>query len=93
MPSAEHERRVLRLHRPEAGDGLIESVVRAVERLRALDLRKPPGTAESIDWARCIASLGGTAVDESTFDATAGAVVKHADDVAVVGAHRAELLA
>ena len=92
-PSAEHERRVLRLHLPEAGDALLDSVVRAVERLRALDLRKRPGTAETIDWAKCIASLGGTVVDDATFDATVGAVVKHADDVATIAEHRSELLA
>jgi MoxR-like ATPase len=92
-PTPEHERRVLRLHLPGAGDELLDSVVRAVERLRALDLRKRPGTAETIDWAKCIASLGGTAVDAATFDATIGAVVKHADDVATVAEHRAELLA
>jgi MoxR-like ATPase len=91
-PSAEHERRVLRLHLPDAGDELLDSVVRAVERLRALDLRKKPGTAETIDWAKCIASLGGIAVDDATFDATIGAVVKHADDVATVAEHRAALL-
>jgi len=68
-------------------------IVRAVERLRALDLRKRPGTAETIDWAKCIAALGSAVLDDATFDATAGAVIKHADDVATVAEHRAELLA
>jgi MoxR-like ATPase len=93
VPDPERERRILRMHLPAADDALIDSVVRAVERLRALDLRKRPGTAEAIDWAKSIASLGGTAVDAATFDLTAGAVVKHADDIATVAAHRAELLA
>ncbi|HEY5349033.1 MAG TPA: MoxR family ATPase [Candidatus Lustribacter sp.] len=92
-PNPEHERRILRLHLPAASDALIDSVVLAVERLRALDLRKRPGTAESIDWAKCIASLGGSAVDEATFDATIGAVVKHADDIATVAEHRSDLVA
>jgi len=92
-PSAEHERRVLRLHLPDAADDLLDSIVRAVERLRALDLRKRPGTAETIDWAKCIAALGSAVLDDATFDATAGAVIKHADDVATVAEHRAELLA
>jgi MoxR-like ATPase len=93
VPDAERERRILRLHLPAADDALIDSVARAVERLRALDLRKRPGTAEAIDWAKSIASLGGTAVDAATFDLTAGAVIKHADDIATVAAYRAELLA
>jgi MoxR-like ATPase len=92
-PNAERERRILRLHLPAAGDALIDSVARAVERLRALDLRKRPGTAEAIDWAKCIAALGGGAVDDATFDLTLGAVIKHADDIATVSAHRAGLLA
>jgi MoxR-like ATPase len=92
-PTAEHERRVLRVHLPDAGDALLDSVVSAVERLRGLDLRKRPGTAETIDWARCLAALGSPVLDGATFDATAGAVIKHADDVATVAEHRAELLA
>jgi MoxR-like ATPase len=92
-PSAEHERRVLRLHLPAAGDALLDSVLRVVERLRALDLRKRPGTAEAIDWAKCIAALGALEIDDAVFDATAGAVLKHADDVATVAEHRDELLA
>jgi hypothetical protein len=83
----------LRLHLPAAGDALIDSVARAVAALRALDLRKRPGTAEAIDWAKCIAALGGERVDEATFDLTLGAIVKHADDIATVAAHRAGLLA
>jgi MoxR-like ATPase len=93
VPDTERERRILRMHLPAADDALIDSVVRAVERLRALDLRKRPGTAEAIDWAKSIASLGGAEVDATTFDLTAGAVIKHADDIATVAAHRAELLA
>ncbi len=83
----------MRLHLPAAPDALLDAVVRAIERLRALDLRKRPGTAEAIDWAKCIASLGATALDAHIFDATLGAVVKHADDVATVAEHRLELLA
>jgi MoxR-like ATPase len=93
MPSTEQERRILRVHLPAASDALIDSVARTVERLRALDLRKRPGTAEAIDWAKCIAAIGGDAVDDATFDVTAGAVVKHADDVATVAERRAELIA
>jgi MoxR-like ATPase len=93
VPDAERERRILRLHLPAAGDALIDSVARAVAALRALDLRKRPGTAEAIDWAKCIAELGSERVDEATFDLTLGAVIKHADDLATVAVHRAGLLA
>lgn len=92
VPDAERERRILRLHLPGADATLIDSVTRAVERLRALDLRKQPGTAEAIDWAKCIAGLGASAVNEATFDLTIGAVIKHADDRAIVMANRAGLL-
>ncbi len=83
----------MRLHLPEAGETLIDAIVRITERLRTLELRKRPGTAESIDWAKCVASLGADSIDGAIFDATLGAVIKHADDVATVAEHRAELLA
>ncbi len=93
VPGVEQERRILRIHLPAADDALLTSVASAVERLRALDLRKRPGTAESIDWAKCLAALGARAVDATTFDLTAGAVIKHADDVATVEANRGTLFA
>jgi hypothetical protein len=61
-------------------------VVAAVNRLRELDLAKPPGVAETIDWARTLDLLGGagsTELDAQLAEDTLGAVVKERDDLDV----------
>lgn len=93
IAGAEHERRVLRLRLPAVSQTVIDDVVAAVAQLRALDLQKAPGTAEAIDWARSLDALGADRLDESTFDVTIGAVVKHADDIERVEAQRSRVLA
>jgi hypothetical protein len=55
-----------------------------VHRLRRLDLAKPPGVAETIDWARMLDFLGETELDPSTAEDTLGAVVKDRDDLELV---------
>jgi MoxR-like ATPase len=92
-PTIEQERTILRLRAPDVDENLRDSVARAVARLRALELRKRPGTAEGIDWARSLAALGAASLDAAAFDLTIGSVVKHADDLETVRARRAELIA
>jgi len=77
---------IIRRRVPAAGDYLSAQVARAVARLRGLDLTKPPGVAEAINWASAVRTLGLEALDERSADATLGAVVKHADDHDVVRA-------
>jgi MoxR-like ATPase len=93
VPTIEQERTILRLRAPEVDEALRDAVARAVARLRALELRKRPGTAEGIDWARSLAALGAASLDAAAFDLTIGSVVKHADDLETVRARRAELIA
>ena len=62
-------------------------MVAAVNRLRALDLAKPPGVAETIDWVRTLEVLGETDLDARAVDDTIGAVVKERDDLEVVRAN------
>jgi MoxR-like ATPase len=60
---------------------LADQVVRVVQQLRARDdLLKPPGVAETLDWARALERLGATELDLATASATLGAVVKYRDD-------------
>src|SRR5437588_829560 len=59
-------------------------VVAAVHRLRQLDLAKPPGVAETIDWARTLDFLGETDLNPGNARDTLGAVVKDRDDLEVV---------
>jgi hypothetical protein len=66
---------------PEA---LARKVVAAVNRLRELDLAKPPGVAEAIDWARTLDFLGCTDLNPEVAGDTLGAVVKERDDTELV---------
>ena len=59
-------------------------VAAAVEALRELHLYKPPGVAETIDWAHALAALGVTELDERTVAATLGTVLKYREDQARV---------
>jgi MoxR-like ATPase len=63
---------------------LTRKVVAAVNRLRELDLAKPPGVAETIDWVRTLDFLGETDLSAQVVEDTLGAVVKERDDLDVV---------
>ena len=80
-PDAARELEILRLRAPELTLALAEQVVGFVQRLRAADLFKLPGVAETIDWARALVALDRTALDAGTVDATLGVLLKYQDDV------------
>jgi MoxR-like ATPase len=79
-PSFEREVEIVRLRVPEVEDTLARQVAAAVERLRAMDLYKPPGVAETIDWAEALVALGTRVLDESLVQATIGSVLKYRED-------------
>jgi MoxR-like ATPase len=79
-PDFEREVAIVRLRAPDAGEGLARQVAGAVERLRELQLYKPPGVAETIDWALALATLGRTTLDEATIEVTLGTVLKYRED-------------
>jgi uncharacterized protein with von Willebrand factor type A (vWA) domain len=70
----------VRLRCPGATVDLARQVAAVVERLRDMNLYKPPGIAETIDWATSLAALGVAKIDESVVDATLGAVLKYRED-------------
>jgi hypothetical protein len=72
----------VRLRAPEASERLARQVAAAVDALRALDLYKPPGVAETIDWARALAELGEQELVESDVEHTLGWVLKYPEDIA-----------
>ena len=90
-PSAERELEIVALREPQVAAELARKVVAAVHRLRELDLAKPPGVAETIDWARTLDFLGATDLDESTADVTQGAVIKERDDLDFVRENLSEI--
>jgi MoxR-like ATPase len=79
-PDFEREVAIVELRAPQAGPRLARQVAGAVEALRAMGLYKPPGVAETIDWAAAVAALGRAELDERTVDMTLGTVLKYQED-------------
>lgn len=80
-PGLEREVAIVRSRAPEVSEVLARQVVAVVQQLRDRDdLMKPPGVAETLDWARALEHLGTTQLDLGTAAATLGALVKYRDD-------------
>ena len=86
-PMPEREVEIVLVRAPGVAEALARKVVAAVNRLRALELAKPPGVAETIDWVRTLEVLGESDLDARTVDDTLGAVVKERDDLELVRAN------
>ena len=86
-PGFEREVAIVRLRAPQVAEPLARQVAAAVATMRDLELFKPPGVAESIDWAAAIAALGRSTLDEKTVEATLGAVLKYREDADRVHQH------
>ena len=86
-PDFERELAIVRRKAPEASEALAREVAAATEVLRDLELVKPPGVAETIDWAAALARLGASHLDEDVVLATLGVVLKYREDQARVRAH------
>jgi MoxR-like ATPase len=80
FPAADLELRIVRAKVPELDDVLAGSVVRVVNALRAMPLRKAPSVSETIDWARTLLALGATTLDEKVVSESLGVILKHRDD-------------
>ena len=83
-PSQQREVEIVLVREPGVAEQLTRKVVRAVHRLRELDLAKPPGVAETIDWVRTLGFLGETELTPEAADDTLGAVIKDRDDLDLV---------
>ncbi|MFI5063426.1 MAG: AAA family ATPase [Streptosporangiales bacterium] len=83
-PAAAREVEIVLLRAPGVPEALARKVVAAVNRLRELDLAKPPGVAETIDWARTLDFLGCTDLNPEVAGDTLGVVVKERDDTELV---------
>jgi MoxR-like ATPase len=79
-PDVEREVAILRRRLPDVGERLARAVATAVARLRTLDLSKPPGVAESLDWAAALLALGTAGLDAASAERTLGAVLKYRED-------------
>jgi MoxR-like ATPase len=92
-PSAEREVEIIRVRAPEASENLARKVVAAVNRLRGLDLAKPPGIAETLDWVATLNVLGREDLDPQTVEDTLGAVIKEREDLETVSGRLEEIAA
>ena len=92
-PTEAREAQIVAIREPQAAGQLTRKVVSAVHRLRELDMAKPPGVAETIDWVRTLDVLGETELTQETAGDTLGAVVKDRDDLDLVRENLAEIIA
>src|SRR5262249_30339988 len=83
-PELEREMEIVRLHAPELPEALARRLVEVVRMVRALDLKKPPSIAESIDWARTLLLLGAEDIDQEAFEQSMSIVATHGTDMELV---------
>ena len=79
-PGPQREADIIRLRAPEVTDRLASQVAHAAAAMREVGLYKPPGVAETIDWARALSLLGGATLDLANASATLGALLKYRED-------------
>jgi MoxR-like ATPase len=81
FPTPERELEIVRVRAPDVSRSLAEAAVAAVNRLREMDLAKPPGVAETIDWVQTLEVVGAEELEPEIAADTLGAVVKDRDDL------------
>jgi MoxR-like ATPase len=79
-PDLEHATRIVHMRLPGANETLVAQIAGAVQRLRSLDLQKPPGIAEAIDWAHAAQLLGIENLNGDDVMRTLGSVLKYRED-------------
>ena len=79
-PDFDREVAIVKLRAPGVSDTLARQVAAATEAFRGLGLYKPPGVAETIDWAMALATLGHDQLDAASVDVTLGTVLKYRED-------------
>lgn len=83
-PTVSEEVDIVQVRAPDVAEALTRKVVDAVHRLRDLDLAKPPGVAETIDWVEALGAIGADNLDGETAIDTLGSVIKDRDDLEFV---------
>ncbi|HZR93133.1 MAG TPA: MoxR family ATPase [Gaiellaceae bacterium] len=83
-PSLEREIEIVKVRVPGVPERLAAQAAAFVRGLRRLDLAKPPGVAETIDWARALAALGRQELDAEVVEQTLGSVLKYHEDLLAV---------
>ncbi len=92
-PDAARERAILKIRAPQVSERLSAQVVAFVQAVRGADTFKPPGVAETIDWAAALSALDAKELEPALVDETLGALLKYQDDIAKIrGAEAARLV-
>ena len=81
FPAPAEELEIIRMKVPEIPAELARAVVEAVQKIRGLDLRKPPSVSESLDWARSLVILNAKALDPALVESTLTMLVKYEKDL------------
>jgi MoxR-like ATPase len=93
-PSAERELEIIRVRLPGAPERLSQQIVGFVQKLRAEELFKLPGVAETLDWTQALMTLDRLELDPQTINDTLGTLLKYQDDIAKIqGSEAAKILA
>jgi MoxR-like ATPase len=93
-PSAERELQIIKVRLPGAPERLSQQIVGFVQKLRAQDLFKLPGVAETLDWTQALMTLDRLELDPQTINDTLGTLLKYQDDIAKIqGSEAAQILA
>ncbi|MDP9115890.1 MAG: MoxR family ATPase, partial [Actinomycetota bacterium] len=79
-PEFSREVEIVRRHLPEVSERLARDVATAVRRMREMGLLKPPGVAETVDWAQALLVVGATRLEDESASVTLGAAVKYHED-------------
>ena len=83
-PSVDREVEIVKLKLPDVDGALARQVASAVSVMREMRLYKPPGVAETIDWATALGRLGAAELDTPMLEATLGTVLKYREDIEAV---------
>jgi MoxR-like ATPase len=83
-PTPAREADIIKRKVPELEDDLAAAITRAMQELRRMELFKPPGVAETLDWAESLRLLGAGELTIPTIERTLGVVLKYKDDIDLV---------
>jgi MoxR-like ATPase len=93
FPTAERELQILAARAPEVPERLRAQIVAFVQRLRAADLFKIPGVAETLDWGHALVALGEIELSPAAVERTLGVLLKYQDDLARITGPTARAMA
>jgi MoxR-like ATPase len=91
FPTRERELKIIRRRLPQVQEQLADQITRAIEKLRALDLRKAPSISEAIDWAQSLAILNADVLSVELVASTLNLVLKHQGDIEKAQPHLREI--